>query len=472
MKKAIIVLLSILILVPSLFTAVSFSLPKANLYSALGALAEELAGVEDEIVIRAWPGAEKYDKYRLDNLADAAELLNSIFEALGLKVRIKFEGTVEKAKLEKVIAAYEAGELPDILGAGHEWIGPFAEAGYIIPLDEYIEKYKILFTDWFPYGWAWEAMKWKGKIYGILQDTEARPLYFRKDVLRKLGWSEEEIEALPERIRKGEFTVEDAIKVAKEAVEKGLVTHGFYHRPTPGAQPMFVFYVQYGGRIGDPETGKLVVDKSAWLDTFKLFAKLATEGYLPAMAGMSWRTVHTDFITGRVLFWFGGTWHWREYQYVPYHEELGAVSEEWLWENIGFALVPAPEPGLKPATNTHPWAFMISSQSKYPEIAFLIAAIATLPTFDVRHCIYGGKLPAKATTYTHPEFVKDKFLSSVVYMHEYTSVLANNPKMPLYIKLVFEAITRVEKGESPEAVLSDFIKSVEAQLGEEAIIVE
>ena len=432
---------------------------------------EELAKAEGVIVIRAWPGAKAYDKYRLDNLKDAAELLNMVFKAIGLGITIKFEGTVESATLEKVIAAYKAGELVDILGCGHEWIGPYAEAGYIIPLDDYIKKYEILFKDWFPYPWAWESMKWKGKIYGILQDTECRPFYFRKDVLRKLGWTEEEIEALPEKIRRGEWTIEDAIAVAKEAMARGLVKYGFYHRPTPGAQPMFVFYKQFGGVIGDPATGKLVADKSAWLETLKLFYKMAyEEKTMPAMAGISWRTVHTDFVNGRVLFWFGGSWHWAEYQRVPYHEELGKVPEEWEWENLGFALVPAPRPGLKPATNTHPWAFMISSQSKYPELAFLIATIATLPTFDVRHCIYGGKLPARSTTYTVPEFKENKFLSSIVYMHEYTDVLFNNPKMPVYVKLVFEAVTAVEKGTPPDKALSDLISALKAEIGDEIII--
>ncbi|RLF19455.1 MAG: sugar ABC transporter substrate-binding protein [Thermoprotei archaeon] len=432
---------------------------------------EDLAKAKGEIVIKAWPGAKAYDKYRLENLKDAAELLNHIFEALGIGVRIKFKGEVESATLERVVAAYKAGELPDILGAGHEWIGPFAEAGYIIPLDDYIKKYEILLRDWFPYGWAWESMKWKGKVYGILQDTEARPFYFRKDVLRKLGWSEEEIEALPEKIRRGEWTIEDAIRVAKEAVAKGLVKWGFYHRPTPGAQPMFVFYIQFGGKIGDPETGKLIFDKSAWLETLKLFYRIAYEEKLmPPMAGMSWRTVHVDFVNGRVLFWFGGTWHWAEYQRVPYHEELGTVPEDWLWENIGFALVPAPRPGLRPATNTHPWAFMISSQSKYPELAFLICVLATMPTFDVRHCLYGGKLPARSTTYAIKEFKENKFLSSCVYMHEYTSVLFNHPKMPSYIRLVFEAVTAVEKGTPPEKALEDLIKAIQAEIPDIVIV--
>jgi len=426
------------------------------------------------IPIRIWPGAKGYDKYRLDNPKDVCAILNNMLASMGANVKIDFSGVVESAKLEKVIAAYKAKELPEILGAGHEWVGPFAEGGYIIPIDDYIEKYKLLLTDWFPYAWAWEAMRWKGKTYAVLQDTECRPLYWRRDVLKKLGWSDADLDALPEKIRKGEWTMEDAISVAKEAMDKGLVKWGFYHRPTPGAQPMFVFYVQYGGKIGDPDTGKLIADKDAWLKTLELFYKLAVEEkVMPAMAGTSWRTVHTDFVNGRVLFWFGGSWHWAEYQHVAYHEELGKVPEEWEWENLGFGLVPAPTKGLKPATNTHPWAFMISSQAKNPEVAFLVAVLQTMPTFDVRHCIYGGKLPSRATTYSHPDFKKNKFLSSIVYMHEYTSVLFNHPKMPVYTRLAFDTVTSVEKGEKkPDKAVEDLMSALRAEIGEEIVIKE
>ncbi|OYT61188.1 MAG: hypothetical protein B6U69_04105, partial [Thermofilum sp. ex4484_15] len=165
-----------------------------------------------------------------------------------------------------------------------------------------------------------------------------------------------------------------------------------------------------------------------------------------------------------------GTWHWAEWQEVPYHVKLGKVPEEWEWKHIGFALVPAPEPGLKPATNTHPWAFMITSQSKHPELAFLLCVLATMPYFDVRHCLYGGKLPARLTTASLPAFQEKKFLVQTLYMQKYTSTLFNHPKMPIYIRLVFEAVTAVEKGTPPEKALDTLIKALKAEIGKEIII--
>ena len=47
---------------------------------------------------------------------------------------------------------------------------------------------------------------------------------------------EYQIEALPERIRSGEFTLQDLLETAREAVDKGVVEEGFgfWHRPLNG----------------------------------------------------------------------------------------------------------------------------------------------------------------------------------------------------------------------------------------------
>ncbi|HIQ03411.1 MAG TPA: extracellular solute-binding protein, partial [Desulfurococcales archaeon] len=271
-----------------------------------------------EIVIRVWASGSPVDITRVDNIERAAAILNKIFSDAGIPITIKVEKQFFRgAYLEKFIAAYAAGEAPDIIAMKD--LATLAEGGYVIALDDYIKKYWPLLEDVIPT--LWSSVKYKGKIWALPQDTEARPLYFRKDVLRKLGWSEEEINALPEKIRKGEVTLLDLIKVAKEAMAKGLVEWGFYHRPNFGGTPFIILYYQYGGILQDPETGKLVLVKSAMLKSLEMLYRMAqVDKVLPeTMIGTSWRTIHHDFVNGLVLFWFGGTWHWAEWQRVPYH---------------------------------------------------------------------------------------------------------------------------------------------------------
>ena len=132
-----------------------------------------------------------------------------------------FEGL--STYLQRFRLAFEAGEAPDILACGSGEIGWLAEGGYIIPLDAYVEKH------WDKYNLGnilprlWEAVEYNGHIYGFPQVIDSVQLiYFRKDILRELDWSEDEINALPEKVKRGEFTLDDMIEVAKQAMAAGV----------------------------------------------------------------------------------------------------------------------------------------------------------------------------------------------------------------------------------------------------------
>lgn len=430
----------------------------------------ETVGAEGTITIKAWASGSPVDTTRVENIKRAAEILNQMLAAAGVNVRIEVETQFFRGDyMDKLTAAFSAGEAPDIIAMKN--LPTLADGGYVIALDDYVQKYWTLLEDVYPT--LWNAVKYKGKIWAIPQDTEARPLYFRKDVLRQLGWSEEEINALPEKIMRGEITLQDLIQVAKQAEEQGLVEWGFYHRPNWGGTPFLILYYQYGGVAQDPDTGKLVLDKDAALKTLQLLYKMAQEDkVLPeTMIGTDWRTIHSDFVNGRVLFWFGGTWHWAEWQRVEYHEQLGALPEDYEWENIGFALVPAPEPGLKPMTLSSPYLYYVTSQSKYPEIAFLLIVLATSAPLDAIHAVDSGHLPVRMTTVDHPYYKKSKFHSEVAYMLEYTSFEPLHPKYTAYKEAWITAIAKVEKGEAtPEQALNELVNTLQAEIGEDIII--
>ena len=148
------------------------------------------------------------ENWRGDNFFLAAEELNADLKAAGDPRRIEIEliqGNPDWGPyLSEFVLSYGAGEAPDIWLTGHEHIGAQAEAGRIIVLDEMLKEFPTfnLIIDG-----LWDSTRYKGKIWGIPQDAEARPLYFNKALLKKLGWSSTEIAVLPGKIEKGEFTL-------------------------------------------------------------------------------------------------------------------------------------------------------------------------------------------------------------------------------------------------------------------------
>ena len=126
------------------------------------------------IKVAVWASGSPVDVTRVDNIERAANILNRMFEAAGAPVRIEVEKQFFRGDyMEKLTAAFAAGEAPDIIAMKN--LPVLADGGYIIALDDYVEKYKDLLEDVYPV--LWNAVKYKGKIWALPQDTEARPLY-------------------------------------------------------------------------------------------------------------------------------------------------------------------------------------------------------------------------------------------------------------------------------------------------------
>jgi len=269
---------------------------------------------------------------------------------------------------KKLYLALEGGTGPCIFLTAHIDAAFLAENGWIIPLDDYIKKY----WDWTYYdiiSGLWDSVRYKGRIWAIPQDTEARPIYYNKLLLKKLGWTDEQINDLPNKVLRGEFTLYDMLSVAEEAVKKGVIEpgYGIWHRPNAGPDWPIV-YLAFGGQLQDPTTGKLIADMRIWRKTFEWFyeASRVRKVILEKITALDWnRDIHPTIVAGKVLFWMGGTWH--KGQWVS---SFG-LSEEKFWEMFGFMLYPAGEKGGRPVTLSQPMAYFISKTCKHPEVAFL-----------------------------------------------------------------------------------------------------
>src|SRR5713101_1469627 len=190
-------------------------------------------GLAQEIVLKAWTiGPDDPSVYRATNLHTAAERLNAELVQAGARERVKVDSECWT-------------------GQEHEYIGRYATAGYIRPLDDLQAVYQAALADLYPV--LWQAVHFRGQIWGLPQDTEARMMYVRTDHLRQLGWSAESIADLPPRVEQGDFTLFDLIELAQQVKEAGIAPWGLYHHPTGGVDVLQI-YLAFGGQLVD-ETG-------------------------------------------------------------------------------------------------------------------------------------------------------------------------------------------------------------------------
>lgn len=428
------------------------------------------------ITITVWAiGPDPPSEYRFKNFEIAADKLNKILEALGANVRVKVEGQFFVRPVEweeyrkKFYLAFKAGEGPDIYLTGHEDIGYLVENGYIIPLDDYVKKYwDTVYYDVIPT--LWDSCKYKGKIYAVPQDTEVRPMYFRKDVLRKLGWTEEQINELPIKVKNGEFTLYDLLEVAKQAVDKGLVERGIIHRVKEGYDYL-QFYLAFGGRLWDPAQGKMVATKSAWKKTFEWFYKAVYEYHVisPTQFSGDWdKDFHEPATKGTALFISGGSWHKGEWV------SKGLLTEEQFWDVMGFMLHPAGEKGGKPVTLSHPLIYTITTLAEKrgkADIAAALLALVTDPHLNANHAVQSSHLAILYSEISDSRYAKDKFLQDVAYMLDYTHFIPSHPKWALYSHAVYNVLRAVESGDlKPDEAVNELVKELQDKIGADILI--
>ncbi|MCH8294611.1 extracellular solute-binding protein [Candidatus Poribacteria bacterium] len=408
---------------------------------------------------------------RCNNLIAAAEAVNAELASRGDKRHIHIEIIQDDKNWANYKTEFElasdAGEAPDIIVSGHEHIGDWAPAGLIIPLTDMLGK-SVEFNDVIDS--LWRATEWNGERWGVPQDAEVRPFYYSKLLLRKLGWTDGQIESLPNRIKNGEFTWEDMLDTAEQAVQASVVKpgNGWWHRPRNGPDFLYYYFAQGGEIVNNGDA--LLFDKKAVLKVYQLLYSASQERRVLSkrILGMQpneWDTAVSS--ADKILFWFAGSWDWGNWSYNYLRDRGG---ENYLFKNVGFALIPAGRTGV-PITLTHPLVYMISSRCKYPDLALLVIAKATTKELNTPYAVESGHLGILKSQAEYPPYTSAKFLNKMLPLLDFTTFLPNSPYWSTWSEAFFLGIRAVESGDlKPEDALEVVVDRLENELGEHVVI--
>jgi len=430
--------------------------------------------VEGELVTivarcRAKPPTEDW---RCNNLLDAVADVNADLEAAGDSRRVVVKTIQDNTNfgdiMQEYALSYEDGKAPDILLTGHEFIGTEATAGRIISLESMLGDYPEFSN---VIDALWKSVTFKGERWGVPQDTEARPIYWDKNLLAQVpGWDEARIAGLPDEIKAGNFTLSDLLDTAEAAVAAGVVEPGmgFWMRPKNGPDFTTLYYA-FGGETIDADTGKLVFDTAAGLKYYQFFERgLTGNGSHSFLTGDWGGSYHPNVSGGKVLFWGGGTWQWAEWASQWTADKGG---QDYQFENWGYGLYPAGEAGGSPVTLSHPVVYLISAQSEHPDLALALIAKVTTDEANTRHAINSTHLGILKSQANYEPYAQDAFLSDVLYMLDYTTFLPNNPNWGPYATISYEALAGVQSGDLTAQEAVDLVTSeLQNELGDEIII--
>ncbi|SEK53244.1 ABC transporter substrate-binding protein [Pacificibacter marinus] len=434
------------------------------------ALAAGPAFAED-ITINVWAGGSNdADSYRLDNISIAADLLEREAAIRGEELNITVEGKRDfdgwDGFKQAVTLSAEAGNAPQIVVTSHLDIAPWASAGYIVPVEDYVD------LDAWPlsnvYSNLMEIAQYDDMQWGVPQDAESRPFFFWKETFLKLGHTEEDIAAMPARVRAGEYTLRDMLADATKAVEMGLVEEGYGFYPRVSNGPDYAqFYQSFGGELIDPETGKLLFDRTAMTEMYQFFvdavdAKVLRKNHI----GTDWDQWYSEVATGKAAFWHGGTWHYGRY--------TGKEGNEDFFGSIGFTLIPAGNDAGRANTITHPLVYLITNQEddRVEEIAAQLVSIASEPRLNTLHAIQSshlaiGKAESGVDLYSNNRWAAE----ATEVLLPYANAQPNHPSYGAFSEAMFKGLEAAWTGvQTPEQAVAEVEAQLSVTLGDDLII--
>ncbi|SFJ40541.1 inositol-phosphate transport system substrate-binding protein [Paenibacillus sp. UNC496MF] len=394
---------------------------------------------------------------RANNFVKAADMLNAQLEKENAKQRVKVNAVVKPLAdddfKQNFIFASKSGNAADIYATTFSNIGWMADGDYLLNLDG-IEK-EAVFRNQIP-GY-WDAVTWDKHIWGVIQDTEARPVYYWKPALKKLGWTDEQIAALPDKAEKGEITIADMDKIAKDAVDRKIVRNGFV--PTTGQSDLALLYYSHGVEMYDKDKAEYVLDKAHMTDTLKWIKGLLDAKVLPAAALSAPKDDNLKaMINGETMFMVAGVWDEAKWRTRGMEKTQGNVSTDFIMQNIGVMLMPPAEKGGKPVTVSGPWTYVVSKQTKHPELAKRLLTYVSAPELQKEHDEQSSHLPF---TKEGQALIKDDaWLSANSYLINYSRFIPNDPDQPKFAKIYTDAIKNIATGKSPE----ETVKWMEQQM--------
>ncbi len=395
-----------------------------------------------------------------DAVIAAGERLNEKYAEEGKNIVVEFETDYQRIDwndyMQNVMFAERNGEGPDIFSTNED-INTLLEAGMAMDVSE------LVTDDFIPA--ALTSCTIDGKLYAIPFDLPTRTIYYNKDALRGLEWTQEEIDALPQQMASGEFSFEDFIALATEVRDAGLAEWGLAHRPGSGKDFLDVLKV-LGGEYYD-ENGQLLIDEQGVKTFFQFMYDQANVSKITAtdLSQQGWDTINSSVGSGETFAYYGPVFS------TTYVASSVDMTVEELVESIGFAPFPVSENNDEPFVVVDPQKMAINANTEHPEICmdlmkelFLGSSQEALAT----HSDTILSLSSISAVNDMEPITSNPLLSSIVYMQDLAVAPPVIEGLATYNAELHKQIVLLELGQvDVETAYNDFVTQVELNIGEE-----
>ena len=377
-----------------------------------------------------------------------AELLPE-FERLHPGLRVEVQAIPWTAAHEKLLTAYAADAMPDLLQLGNTWIPEFAALDALAPLQGRVDASDVVeLADYFP--GILDTNVVDGELLGVPWYVDTRLLFYRRDLLRDAGITEaprtwEEWAAAMEAVQRHAAPGRHAILL-----------------PLNEFEPQLSLALQQDDPLLRDDGTRGNFDSPGFRRTLAFYARIFREGWAPAVSETQVSNVWDEFFRGSFAFYLSGPWNIREFRRRAPPE----LADAW-----GTMPLPGPDgPGAGIAGGT---SLVLPRGGARAEAAWALVDYLSRPEVQRRFHALSGNLPPRRSAWAHPDLAGDPLAAAFRDQLERvrpTPKVLEWERIAQEIRLVTERVVR--GGLSQDQAVHELDDAVDAILAKRRWILE
>jgi multiple sugar transport system substrate-binding protein len=424
------------------------------------------SGPEESTVTGAGcqPGATEVD-FWTEHTPPASDTLASIVDAFNqANPEICVKMTIvpgSETDITKLLTAIRGGAAPDLYMADRFTVPQRAAEGVLAELpeagalkDQYLE-------------FAWNETQFQGKTYALPFDTDARALYYNKDMIEAAGEDPAKLD-----IANGPVTIDEVLaiadKITKEDANGNYETMGWIPGgPGPAGQPgaidqgwHYTWGFAHGGSFADTAACKVTPTDPGVVAGYQFLYDFAQERDPQKIS----RFVSTNmpdptnpaqqnaFTTGKLAMIVTGDWR---------IDEMAKYSPD---TDYGFTFIPVPNEGDESATWAGGWSVAMIPDSQVPDQAWQFMQYFAGPEGQATYTKETKHLPTLSALLTDASLYDEQHRTFL----DFLDVAHNRP--PLAVGAIYwDALTAAQgsvelNAKEPMAALQEVADAVQPQL--------
>ncbi len=230
---------------------------------------------------------------------EALDAIAGNFETQNPAIPVRVQSLPWGAAHEKLLTAFAADNLPDVIALGNTWVAEFAALGALEALSGRLMHSRIDLGRYFD--GARRSVTLDGQVLGVPWYVDTRLLFYRKDLLQKVGF------ATPAETWAGWDAQLAALSGARRDGKYGLLM------PFAEYEPLVAFCLQADEPIlADSNTRGGFRQKSV-RDSFAYAASLYQRGFANRVTHSEVTDVYSSFARGDFAFIITGPWNLAEF---------------------------------------------------------------------------------------------------------------------------------------------------------------